>query len=52
VQDKLIIERNAEGVRSLSYVPGPYSATLEPGPAGLVRHYLHELAIRCNGAGA
>jgi hypothetical protein len=26
VQDRLIIERNAEGVRALAYVPGPYSA--------------------------
>ena len=50
VQDKLIIERNAEGVRSLAYVPGPYSATLEPGPIGLVNRYLHDLSVRCNGA--
>jgi phenylpropionate dioxygenase-like ring-hydroxylating dioxygenase large terminal subunit len=50
VQDKTIIERNAEGVRSLSYVPGPYSAKLEPGADGLVRHYLHELSARCSGA--
>ena len=50
VQDKLIIERNVEGVRSLAYVPGPYSATLESGPIGLVNHYLHDLSARCNGA--
>jgi Rieske 2Fe-2S family protein len=50
VQDKLIIERNAEGVRSLAYVPGPYSTTLESGPIGLVNRYLHDLSVRCNGA--
>jgi phenylpropionate dioxygenase-like ring-hydroxylating dioxygenase large terminal subunit len=50
VQDKLIIERNAEGVRSRAYVPGPYSAALEPGSIGLVNRYLHELSERCNGA--
>jgi phenylpropionate dioxygenase-like ring-hydroxylating dioxygenase large terminal subunit len=50
VQDKLIIERNAEGVRSLAYVPGPYSATLEAGPIGLVNRYLHDLSVRCNDA--
>ena len=50
VQDKLIIERNAEGVRSLAYVPGPYSATLESGPIGLVNRYLHDLSARCNDA--
>jgi phenylpropionate dioxygenase-like ring-hydroxylating dioxygenase large terminal subunit len=50
VQDKLIIERNAEGVRSLAYVPGPYSATLEPGPIALVNRYLHDLSVRCKGA--
>jgi phenylpropionate dioxygenase-like ring-hydroxylating dioxygenase large terminal subunit len=49
-QDKLIIERNAEGVRSLAYVPGPYSAALEPGPIALVSRYLHELSERCSGA--
>ena len=50
VQDKTIIERNAEGVRSLSYVPGPYSAKLEPGADALVRRYLQELSARCSGA--
>jgi Rieske 2Fe-2S family protein len=50
VQDKLIIERNADGVRSRAYVPGPYSAALEPGSIGLVNRYLHELSERCNGA--
>jgi Rieske 2Fe-2S family protein len=47
IQDKQIIERNAQGVRSLAYEPGPYSPTLECGPAGLVNHYLSALATRC-----
>jgi phenylpropionate dioxygenase-like ring-hydroxylating dioxygenase large terminal subunit len=46
VQDKAIIERNAEGVRSSSYVPGPYSAALEPGPIRLVSDYLQALSAR------
>jgi phenylpropionate dioxygenase-like ring-hydroxylating dioxygenase large terminal subunit len=51
LQDKIIVERNAEGVRSLSYVPGPYSATLEQGPAHFVSGYLKELATSCAGGG-
>jgi hypothetical protein len=50
VQDRLIIERNAEGVRSLAYVRGAYSATLESGPIGLVSRYLRELSVRCDRA--
>jgi phenylpropionate dioxygenase-like ring-hydroxylating dioxygenase large terminal subunit len=46
VQDKAIIERNAGGVRSSSYVPGPYSAALEPGPIRLVSDYLQALSAR------
>lgn len=46
VQDKAIIERNADGVRSSSYMPGPYSAALEPGPIRLVADYLQALSAR------
>jgi phenylpropionate dioxygenase-like ring-hydroxylating dioxygenase large terminal subunit len=45
VQDKAIIERNARGVRSLAYVPGPYS-TLESWPARFVAYYLDGLLGR------
>jgi Rieske 2Fe-2S family protein len=40
-QDKGIIERNAAGVRSRAYVPGPYSK-LESFPARFVSRYLRE----------
>jgi phenylpropionate dioxygenase-like ring-hydroxylating dioxygenase large terminal subunit len=43
LQDKAIIERNAAGVRSRAYTPGPYS-TLESWPSRLVGRYLKELA--------
>jgi phenylpropionate dioxygenase-like ring-hydroxylating dioxygenase large terminal subunit len=43
LQDKAIIERNAEGVRSRAYEAGPYS-NLERLPARLVKRYLEELA--------
>ena len=42
LQDKSIIERNAAGVRSQAYSPGPYSK-LESMPARLVSRYLQEL---------
>ena len=42
VQDKGIVERNAEGVRSAAYAPGPYSK-LEFGTASLISEYLSEL---------
>jgi len=42
-QDKALIERNAAGVRSRAYTPGPYS-TLEDTPAAFVGRYLRELA--------
>jgi len=42
VQDKAIVELNAQGVRSRAYTPGPYS-TLEPGPAALIHRYLRHL---------
>jgi Rieske 2Fe-2S family protein len=44
-QDKAIIERNAAGVRSRAYVPGPYS-TLESWPARFVSRYQQELIAR------
>ena len=42
-QDKSLIERNAAGVRSEAYAPGPYS-TLESWPARFVSRYLRELS--------
>jgi phenylpropionate dioxygenase-like ring-hydroxylating dioxygenase large terminal subunit len=42
-QDKVLIERNAAGVRSRAYVPGPYSK-LESLPARFVARYLSELS--------
>lgn len=42
-QDKIIVERNAAGVRSSSYSPGPYSL-LERGPAALIGNYLREFS--------
>jgi phenylpropionate dioxygenase-like ring-hydroxylating dioxygenase large terminal subunit len=47
-QDKALIERNAAGVRSLSYSPGPYS-TLESWPTRFVARYLRELSALCHG---
>ncbi|MFC4312359.1 aromatic ring-hydroxylating dioxygenase subunit alpha [Steroidobacter flavus] len=44
VQDKALIERNAAGIRSTAYSPGPYS-TLESMPAQFVGRYLRELAL-------
>jgi phenylpropionate dioxygenase-like ring-hydroxylating dioxygenase large terminal subunit len=41
-QDKALIERNAAGIRSRSYAPGPYT-TLEVLPARFVARYLAEL---------
>jgi phenylpropionate dioxygenase-like ring-hydroxylating dioxygenase large terminal subunit len=43
IQDKRLIERNAAGIRSRSYSPGPYTE-LESMPARLVGRYLSELA--------
>lgn len=42
-QDKVLIERNAAGIRSAAYVPGPYSK-LESLPARFVARYLSELS--------
>jgi len=42
-QDKVLIERNAAGVRSRAYTPGPY-ATLERWPARLAERYRREMA--------
>ena len=42
-QDKALIERNAAGVRSRAYSPGPYS-TLEGMPSAFVARYLREIA--------
>jgi Rieske 2Fe-2S family protein len=46
MQDKAIIERNAAGVRSRAYTPGPYSK-LESGTAGYIKGYLDELRSMC-----
>jgi phenylpropionate dioxygenase-like ring-hydroxylating dioxygenase large terminal subunit len=43
IQDKRLIERNAAGIRSCAYQPGPYTE-LESMPARLVQRYLSELA--------
>jgi len=43
VQDKTIIERNALGIRSRAYAPGPYS-TLESWTARFVVRYLKEMS--------
>jgi phenylpropionate dioxygenase-like ring-hydroxylating dioxygenase large terminal subunit len=45
VQDKALIERNAAGVRSFAYVPGPYSS-LERWPARFVERYRQEMIAR------
>jgi Rieske 2Fe-2S family protein len=42
LQDKAIIERNAAGVLSRAYVPGPYSK-LESWTADFIARYLREL---------
>lgn len=42
-QDKVLIERNAAGVRSSAYTPGPYSK-LEVWTARFVRRYLDEVS--------
>jgi Rieske 2Fe-2S family protein len=42
IQDKRLIERNAAGIRSCAYQPGPYTE-LESMPARLVQRYLSEL---------
>ena len=42
VQDKILIERNAEGIRSRAYEPGPYTE-LEGMAARFVARYLQEL---------
>jgi phenylpropionate dioxygenase-like ring-hydroxylating dioxygenase large terminal subunit len=42
-QDSALIERNAAGIRSRAYVPGPYSK-LESLPARFVARYLSELS--------
>lgn len=44
-QDKALIERNAAGVRSSAYTPGPYSK-VERWSARLVSRYLHEMSGR------
>jgi phenylpropionate dioxygenase-like ring-hydroxylating dioxygenase large terminal subunit len=48
VQDKALVELNAAGVRSRSYVPGPYSL-LEPGANNIVRDYLKGLSSKVAG---
>jgi len=42
IQDKQLIERNAEGIHSRSYEPGPYTE-LEGMPARMVQRYVSEL---------
>jgi Rieske 2Fe-2S family protein len=42
-QDKALVERNQEGVRSIGYRPGPYSPTLEAGVIKFVDWYCERL---------
>ncbi len=42
-QDKALVERNQEGVRSVGYRPGPYSPTLEAGVNKFVDWYCARL---------
>jgi Rieske 2Fe-2S family protein len=51
VQDKALIERNAAGIRSAAYSPGPYS-TLESLTAHFIERYLRELAATSTDATA
>lgn len=46
IQDKRLIERNAAGVRSQSYSPGPYSK-LETATAQFVDRYLRAHSVPC-----
>ncbi|MEP6702433.1 MAG: aromatic ring-hydroxylating dioxygenase subunit alpha, partial [Betaproteobacteria bacterium] len=43
-QDKVLVERNQEGVNSAGYVPGPYSQTAEQGVIRFVEWYCATLA--------
>jgi phenylpropionate dioxygenase-like ring-hydroxylating dioxygenase large terminal subunit len=45
-QDKEIIERNAAGVRSRAYTPGPYTL-LENWLVSFVGRYVRELSASC-----
>jgi phenylpropionate dioxygenase-like ring-hydroxylating dioxygenase large terminal subunit len=49
LEDKALIERNAAGVRSRAYEPGPYT-TLESWPARLLDRYRQEMRARCSSA--
>jgi phenylpropionate dioxygenase-like ring-hydroxylating dioxygenase large terminal subunit len=42
-QDKLLVERNQEGVRSIGYRPGPYSLELEAGVIKFIDWYCKRL---------
>jgi Rieske 2Fe-2S family protein len=46
LQDKTLIERNAAGIRSAAYTPGPYS-TLETWTSRFVAQYLQGMANYC-----
>lgn len=49
-QDKEIIERNAKGISSRRYTPGPYSE-LEPETQGFIRWYLSRMADALRASG-
>lgn len=48
-QDKVLVERNAAGVRSRAYAPGPYT-TLEPWTSSFVAGYLQGMAADAEAA--
>ncbi len=49
-QDKLLVERNQEGVRSIGYRPGPYSVELEAGVIKFVDWYCDRMEEHLDGA--
>jgi Rieske 2Fe-2S family protein len=42
-QDRILVERNQQGVNSLGYVPGPYSQETEAGVINFVEWYCREV---------
>jgi glycine betaine catabolism A len=48
-QDRRLVERNQEGVRSLAYQPGPYSQTQEGGVIAFVEWYCRTMESALDG---
>ena len=42
-QDRILVERNQQGVNSLGYIPGPYSQETEAGVINFVEWYCREM---------